>query len=170
MLMSKQKSQEHFSKCKPTHARTHIHIHMHIHMHMHMHMHTYTYTYTHTHTHTHTHTDIIPNECCENTKAISLNLQPYNPSEGLSFVVGEFVVPARRVTIVIKPSSTVSGNAQITFRLTDGPAGVGNQALSTVIVNVLGACFALVCMEVCDSMCPCAVCVVCSCTYVCVYV
>jgi len=88
--------------------------------------------------------DILPNNCCADDPTyqtgggIYLVLHPYNAAEGLSFVVGEFVVKARRVEITIRPSASTPGDATLTFRLADGPTGTGIASLASVTVNVLG--------------------------------
>jgi len=88
--------------------------------------------------------DILPNNCCGDTATyrtaggINLVLHPYNAAEGLSFVVGEFVVKARRVTITIRPSANTPGDATLTFRLADGPTGTGIANIASVTVEVLG--------------------------------
>lgn len=69
-----------------------------------------------------------------------ITLYPYSAAEGLSFVVGEFVVQARRVQITIRPSVSTPGPATLSFRLSDGPPGSVSaiSTLQTVTVNVFG--------------------------------
>jgi len=70
---------------------------------------------------------------------IKIQLHPYNEAEGLSFVVGEFVVKAMRVTITLRPSASTPGPATLSFRLSDGPIGTAAiTQLQTVAVNVFG--------------------------------
>ena len=81
---------------------------------------------------------VIPNECCSDTAqfrstgGIFLDMQPYQPNGGLSFVVGSLAAKARETSIVIRPAAELYGNVKLTLRLTDG----NFTALSTITIFV----------------------------------
>jgi len=81
---------------------------------------------------------VIPNVCCSqtpqftNTGGITLDMEAFQPTADLAFVVGQLKAKARKTTIVIRPAPEMFGDVKLTLRITDGNI----TALSTITIFV----------------------------------